>query len=347
MDSDTGRIHYSFLDKSAQLRTFSQSSHLKGSDDEDFDTIGAVNVSDKQGLVRRARAKFITDGVTNHLCKIQGSPLHSAYENTLLCGSELLRSGDKIKSVHGYCKNRWCMVCNRIRTAKNIDKYLGILQGWSNKQFVTLTIPNVQVDRLVGGIASMETGFKIIRERYGKRFRRGGSIQFQGLRKLEVTYNPVRNDYHPHYHLVISDLDFANTLVCDWLEIMPGTNRGAQDVRPADERSTKELFKYFTKLISSRTSSQVKRGVYVENLDWIFRAIRGRRTFQNFGFTCNDVVSVVQEDITAVKGEIDNEMFYTWQQEFTDWVSVDTGDMLTGYKPSQGMSDLFSKISQK
>lgn len=331
------------LDKLAQLAT---NAGLQQSNDEDFDVVSCVEVDNRQALVKRARAKYFTNGITNHLRKIEDSPLRSAYINTYHCGSSLVQSGSKIKSTSGYCKNRWCMVCNRIRTAVNINRYLPVVQKWEKPFFVTLTIPNVSADCLGTGIEFMHGSFDTIRKRYSRRFQRGvAAVPFCGLRKFETTYNPVRNDFHPHFHFVVSGEDYARALHDDWLNIVPGAECWGQDIRSADERSLRELFKYFTKVVSSRKSGHgVERRIYVAELDLIFRAIRGRRTFQSFGFVVGKESSDVIENKEEFIEQIEKEMFFTWKQEFTDWINDDTGEFLTEYVPSKGLIDILEKI---
>ena len=71
-------------------------------------------------LVKRAKAKFLTNGLSFPLIDLN-SPLKKSYWLTWHCTSVLLQEGQKITSR--YCNNRWCIVCNRIRTAKLINGY--------------------------------------------------------------------------------------------------------------------------------------------------------------------------------------------------------------------------------
>ena len=73
-----------------------------------------------QTLTRRAKAKFLSNAINFPLIDLK-SPLKKSYWQTWHCTSVLLQEGQKITSQ--YCNNRWCIVCNRIRTAKMINKY--------------------------------------------------------------------------------------------------------------------------------------------------------------------------------------------------------------------------------
>ncbi len=328
------------LDKLAQLATNDVS-------DEDFNPSDGVEIADRQKLLKRARAKYFTSGLTNILRRaVPDSPLREGYLNSHFCSSVLTQRGGKVCST--YCKNRWCMVCNRIRTATCINKYFGVLKDWGcEKYFVTLTVPNCADSELAAVIANMEKLFCRLRKRYGRRYERGGLL-FQGLRKLEVTYNPVRDDYHPHYHFIIKGEEMAKNLVEDWLKGWEGTERKAQDCKPADDKSSKELFKYFTKIVSSQVKIKdgkriVDRRIYPVQMDWILRVLKGKRTFQSFGFIPAQVVDN-NKDVEEFTNEVDNEMFWIWNENFTDWVNTDSGELCTGYEPSEGMIKLFSPV---
>jgi len=72
-------------------------------------------------LLKRARAKYFSTPLAINLAKLR-SPLEKSYRNTVYCSATLSQEDGKI--VGSYCGNRWCMVCNRIRTARAIHRYL-------------------------------------------------------------------------------------------------------------------------------------------------------------------------------------------------------------------------------
>ena len=123
-----------------------------------------------------------------------------------------------------------------------------------------------------------------------------------------------------------------------WLNELPQCTDSAQDVRPANEKSSIELFKYFTKIVSGK--SKGNRVIYADALDVIFNSVKGKRTFQSFGFKAGEL----DEEET---GEIDQNAFAvdvrTWVQVLGDWVDTATGEMLTGHIPSEGLKNLVTK----
>ena len=158
-----------------------------------------------------------------------------------------------------------------------------------------------------------------------------------GLRKLEVTYNAIRNDFHPHYHLVVSGHQVAGDLVSEWLKTFPEAHRSAQDIRPADMDSTMELFKYFTKLLTKKGKGPAV--VYAGALDVIFQAMKGLRVFQPMGLRKD-----VSEDIDEVQAEVYQDLDIDddgiWQWTDHDWVQKATGEVLSDYNPSAALQEL-------
>jgi len=279
-------------------------------------------------LTRRAKAKFVTLGLSFPLIDLD-SPLKKSYWRTYYCTSVLLQEGHKITSQ--YCNNRWCIVCNRIRTAKMINKYYPvIINEVQDRHFVTLTIPNVQGKRLRQVIEGMILNFQKIKDNMRNR----DGVKIKGIRKIEVTYNPGRNDFHPHFHLVMEGRAQAEQLLREWLIRYPKAVEYAQDVRPADHNSIIELLKYTAKLINKNDytkldTGEIRIGIHAKALDTIFQALYRKRTYQGFGIRIK-----LNEDVSELKSEVFEEIMsdidvWKWDQDNSDWVST-YGELLTG-----------------
>lgn len=112
-------------------------------------------------------------------------------------------TGDKRKIERGFfCGSRWCPACawryaaawGRILMA--VDRYLCAEQQLV-PIFVTLTVPNVEADKLRETLEHMAASWKRLMQR--KAF----SVWKNFVRKTEVTYNAESDTYHPHYHVMI------------------------------------------------------------------------------------------------------------------------------------------------
>jgi hypothetical protein len=272
------------------------------------------------------------------------SPLRRSYFATSICASNLEQRDAKITGK--YCKNRWCVVCNRIRTAKLRADYGPTIKGWEDPHFLTLSRPNVSGQQLHNEVRILLAALPKI----ARAVRRTDGLEVVAIRKLEITYNPKRRDFHPHIHLVVSNLWAAVALTNRWLEKFPTADRRGQDLQEANrETIAGELFKYFTKLIVKGLDKKQATPPPAA-LDTIFKAVRGLRTFQAMGFTL-PVADVADEDLelnTSTESPVSpagrSIIQWTWGTELTDWIDFETGELLTGYEPSAKMRALVNRI---
>ncbi|RZJ94047.1 MAG: hypothetical protein EOO60_03880 [Hymenobacter sp.] len=229
-----------------------------------------------------------------------------------------------------------------MRTAELLTDYLPILKSWPEKYLVTLTIPNCKAEELQATIQGMLGVMSRIRETMKKQHQRGQrAAQLVGFRKLEVTHNPSLKNFHPHFHILLNNRQAADDLRRLWLQHNPTASWDAQDVRQADNNSAAEVMKYFTKIVSRHST---KRVILVEELNTIFEAVAGVRTFQTMGgIKVTKSTEAEQEEAEAMAEAMETEAVYEWHQAVTDWVNLDTGELLTGFKPSEELRELVEK----
>jgi hypothetical protein len=200
----------------------------------------------RQRLRNRAKAKHATVALVIPLADLR-SPLERSYRNTYYCAG-LLEQHVNGRITAKYCNNRWCLVCLRVRTGRAINRYEPILLPWEGRQFVTLTVPNVRSDVLQTTIKELVRSSMTI----ARGIRRSDNLPFKALRKVECTYNPRTDTFHPHLHLIVDGFAPSERLVKRWLKAYPDASPRAQDIRACDPSQLRELFKYFTKLACSR-----------------------------------------------------------------------------------------------
>ena len=300
-------------------------------------TLGLVDVLNDKKNKQLATSKTIFE---KQEAINQDKDILRSYWNMYHCSEQLVRKSGKITGQ--YCKNRLCLVCNSIRTAVLLKKYKPVFDDWSNDSyFVTLTAPTVYADNLGDRLDEMHSIFVDIKDVLKKRCQRKNSTKFQGVRKLECTYNPFDDKYHPHFHIIIKGEENARFVYSEWLKRTKhlGTSENAQDCRKTEGDSAIEVFKYFTKLISS---SKKDRLIYLESIDIIFRAFRKRRVIQSFGFQLpkdNDGydIELKEDEFLDVEHEI-----FKWS--YSDWYSETTGEGLTGFEVSEGMKKLTERM---
>lgn len=102
------------------------------------------------------------------------------------------------------CKNRFCPICTYKKARKDALMLSVMMQAIQTELdydflFLTLTTPNVKAENLIDEISLFNTSFKKLMKR--KEFQ---AINKGYVRKLELTYNAERNDYNPHFHVIIA-----------------------------------------------------------------------------------------------------------------------------------------------
>ena len=154
------------------------------------------------------------------------------------------------------CKNRFCPICAYRKARKDGLKHMIMMKKLIEDKkyeflFLTLTTPSVSGERLRDEIDDYAKAFKRFSET--KEFEK---MNVGYIRKLELTYNKDRNDYNPHYHLLIcvkksyfTSRDYIKQK--KWLEMWKIAKRDMTitqvDVRKADKNSFLEIAKYAAK----------------------------------------------------------------------------------------------------
>ncbi|WP_025124269.1 protein rep [Myroides odoratimimus] len=279
--------------------------------------------SSKDTLKKKQWSKYVSKGIALSLMHFNSkSKLFKSYKNSTYCAETLL-TNDEGKIHTTYCKNRWCLTCGRIKTARLINAYLPQLEEFFQPVFVTLTLPTVNGKELSMRIVEMEKEWRAIykltkRSKYQKVYQ-----IFKGIRKAECTIRPG-GLYHYHFHFIIDGWAEGEWLIVQWQKRFPEANRLAQDIRFADEFSFKELFKYAFKA-EVKSSSKTN----AERYDLVFNALRGKRTYQAFGG-----IKAIEEDFSEedlkdgiVLEGMANRVF-KWCVD--DWYDRSTGDALVG-----------------
>jgi hypothetical protein len=286
---------------------------------ESLDFTGKDGLASRPNLTMRNRSKFLTNRLVFHLMQLK-SYNEEKYRDTYYCSNTILVDKGVAKSK--FCKRRWCTICNRIRTADLIQKYMPTVESWEQKQFVTLTVKNMPVDELGISLSKMQQDFVKIKDNLRKNY----GTKLIGIRKLEITYNRFSNEYHPHFHLITSK-DHSDFVINKWLEHNPTAERVGQDARKADKNSCFELFKYFTKLTSN---SSKDKSITAEALDNIFQSIDGRRTFQTFGFVPHKIMTPAEYIESGAEQMLDLEEF-VWNNKIHNWISKE-GEIISDFE---------------
>ena len=142
-----------------------------------------------------------------------------------------------------YCKDRFCATCQWLKSRKAFDEAMlighHILADDPKLRFIflTLTVPNVPLSQLGDCITAKMTGWKRLIER-----KRVKDAILGYHRSLEVSYNPIRNDYHPHFHVlfVVPASYFGKRYInqAEWLSLWQSCMRD-ESITQVDVRAVK------------------------------------------------------------------------------------------------------------
>lgn len=297
-----------------------------------------------EAVQRRARAKSLSDPIARRLVgAVSGVDPDWAtrYRRTLDCAAIIHQEDGTTRTW--YCGARWCVTCSRIRTARSIARYAEVLDGLEDPQFVTLTRRNCRPEDLPKVYAQM-TGDYL---RNVRAIRRTDGLPFRALRKMESTVNAKAGTLHPHFHSIVEGADTAEALRSRWLADHRDTATWkAQDVRPADPGSMKELLKYATKLVT-RTSEGFEM-VRPDLLHATFAGLYRKRTLQPYGLD-GTAPDDDEDEPLKVKGGTpvkrpSETLDWIWQSEAFDWVDMSTGEALSEYAPGAGFLGLLDAL---
>lgn len=297
--------------------------------------------SKQTALEKRARSKYIsTKFVLSLINGNQNSPLLKSYWCSHHCCHDLVVN-EKGNLVGMYCKARWCLTCNRIRTAILILGYGPQLRDLDDLHFVTLTAQTCIRTQLPGRIEKFQKIWGSILNRNRNDRQRGHGRDLIGLRKSECTGRPG-DRYHYHFHVLVNGKQNAEWVRDEWFKRVKAAglqiSEKAQDIRKADEGSLLEIFKYSIKIVTKQKGKDDYLATS-QQLDWIFQCLKGKRTFQPFG------------GLSAVEEEFDDDALIgqslpeglegqVWRWVMHDWVS-EYGELLTGFEPSQEEQKLY------
>ena len=219
-----------------------------------------------------------------------------------------------------FCRERLCSVCAWRRQSRFLAQMFPVInrleaQGY-RFIFVTLTMRNMGLDGLQEAVDVLLHGFELLRKR--RKIKRA----WKGVcRSLELTYNPERDDFHPHIHLLIAvEQDyFANPskyitktqLWQIWRDCIKADYNPSVDIEATDNTAHAgvETLKYSLKPTQAEHAFQafyyVLRHRRLISFTGLFADIRRELRYSDF-----DSILTDQEDIT--QGHPITYQLYTW-----------------------------------
>lgn len=222
------------------------------------------------------------------------------------------------------CKNRFCPVCAWRRARKDalgLSLMMQYIKQQEKKEFIflTLTTPNVQNEQLEDEIKHYNKSFKKMVER-----KKVKSIIKGYVRKLEITYNKKRDDYNPHFHVLIAvnksyftDKRYYISQQ-EWLDLwrdVTGISEITQvQVQKIRQNNNKELYE-MAKYSGKDSDYLINQKVF----DAFYKSLKGKQVLVYSGLFKEVKKKLKNGDLDYLK-EIDPteyiyQIFYIWKQK--------------------------------
>lgn len=251
-------------------------------------------------------------------------------------GERFDNGNSTVKHIPTYhCGNRFCPFCSAIYARKKADKILKLMaldRAFSNHQLAlgTLTVGNLKTVSELRKL--IKDGNEVINS-FSDVFDCKGTIK-----KIEMTYNRQRKDYHLHFHVImafahhddendyLSENDFAQFWCTQMGQKGFKVNVKAQNLQFIDEdkyiKSAKEVAKY-----EAKSDDLANNGKDV--FEVFYKVLSGRQTLTTSG-CFYEMVSLINEDdwhicdLVADLVSLDTPKFNEWLgAQTTEWRADD------------------------
>ncbi len=247
------------------------------------------------------------------------------------CKINILSNAEKTKGTLAggiFCNDRMCPRCSKRfmkKRAIEIIKLLAFAKEKYNYEFIflTLTAPNVPADRLDDEIKDFNKSFKRLSETKDFKACSNGY-----MRKLEITYNAKRNDYHPHFHCIIAvkksyftSRDYISRK--KWLEMWQKAKRDTAitqvDVRKVELLEFKNIYEIAT--YSAKHKDLYDNGKQVFSV--FYRIFQGKKVFAYNGIF-RDLRKKMKSEpaefeeiamFEEIKEPMVQKIFYEWNEQ--------------------------------
>lgn len=294
-----------------------------------------IKLNNVNALKVRAKRKSVSNTLKWALVDIakeQGNrKKEQSYLNSIFCQYKLIHNNGRL--YVNFCKNRFCITCLNIRKAVIVNKYLPIVQKWSDPHFVTLTIKAVKKEKLHKMLNRVLRKFRQIKDKYKKKYQRGLSIKMIGLKFLECGFNISTNTFNPHLHLIVPDKQTANIFIKEWHSKWGDEFVNLKAIHSKKiikkEHDLIKVIKYGCKFFTKLDFNKIVQGeqdlkVFAAAMDTILDAMKNRRLYDRFGFNLPKNNNSNRAKVQLID-EYEN---FVFDDAVIDWINEDTGESI-------------------
>lgn len=252
------------------------------------------------------------------------------------CGSYLLFHADQSKQKRklaqaNFCKNRFCPMCSWRKSLSDAFK-IAIISHWIAEKhkkkfvFLTLTVPNVAKNELKESIKELNKSFNRL-----VMYKEVAGVVKGFVRKLEVTYNENRDDYHPHLHIMIAvnKSYFSNRTYLNhekWLQLWQKATKNPKitqvDVRAIKNNDDTSFFDAVLEIAkyTAKDSDMLKSE---EVFDTFYHSLKGVRLL-GYGGLFKEGMDLFKEGKLDYLKEVDEteyiyKLIYRWEFEIGEY----------------------------
>jgi hypothetical protein len=174
---------------------------------------------------------------------------------------------------------------------------------------------------------------------------RAGKESFKCLICMECCFNPEKNWYNPHFHIVTSNYIDGRELREEWMKAFTTklVYAGAQDIRPVKDKLKNliEVIKYGAKILTD--SERINKGkrerlpyIYANALHEINKVFHKRKLIRKRGFK---LPKRDENDTEIIIKDLQSRSYHDFVRT---WVNETTGELLTApYIPSQNLEMIY------
>lgn len=283
--------------------------------------------------IKKAKNQNLVKWISNHVSVANLELIYNCGTYLEFFADEDLKNKKLNKS--NFCKNRFCPLCSWRKSLKDslrlsiVLKYLKDIFKYEFI-FLTLTAPNVSSENLNDEIKDYNLAFRRLTKR--KEFQK---ISKGFVRKLEVTFNKERDDFHPHLHIMIAVnksyfTDKTYISKKKWLELWKECKRDntitqvdVRKINTDDKNAICEMSKYGAKDADYLIAQDV--------FDVFYNALKGKRLI-TYSDCFKEALELFNNGKLEHYKEIDLTEYvyiisYTWNSDYWHYVEKLTKEL--------------------
>lgn len=259
----------------------------------------------------------------------------ASYTDMLHCGDYLVMLEDETRTKRkldtGYfCRQRLCSGCawrSAVKSAQCVSAIAAkLIEDGRIMLMATLTVPNVPAEKLRATIQHLGRSWLRLlkRQRY--------AAWTDNVRKVEITYNADRDDYHPHLHIVIfvprgyfrgGKYISQAQLLQDWREVTGQPEITQVDIRRCYDKGTSNAILEVAKYSAKASEYTLNEDV----CDTMYAALHHTRTMTYAG-QCKALREEYQRGRLRQYEELDATKYtmrvvYVWQRTMDAYTEHD------------------------